>query len=45
MTVKETIVRELLDGADAPDVLEEVFRRRSGSKGPLYSALAEATLR
>ncbi|MCZ6580020.1 MAG: hypothetical protein O6840_00120 [Nitrospirae bacterium] len=43
MTLKATITQELLDAADDPLGLEEVFRRHSHSKGPFYGALAEAT--
>ena len=43
MTLKETITKELLAAVDDPIRVGEVFRRHSGSKGPLYSGLAEAT--
>ena len=43
MTLKRTITEQLLNCVDDPGGLEEVFRRHSRSKGPLYSALAEAT--
>lgn len=43
MSIKDTIVRELLDNADDATGLEEVFRRYGRSKGPFYLALAEAT--
>ena len=43
MTVKETITKEFLDCLHEPSGLESVFQRHSRSKGPLYSALAEAT--
>ena len=43
MTRTETITRELLEAAHDPAALEDVFRRHSHSKGPLYAALAEAT--
>ena len=42
-TVKETIRQQLLEAASNPDGLEAVLRKHSGSKGPLYLALAEAT--
>ena len=42
MTIKQTIVDELLDCGDGP-VLKQVMDRYAKSKGPLYSALAEAT--
>ncbi len=43
MSIKETITKELLDRIDDPAGLEEVLKRHGRSKGPLYSALAEAT--
>lgn len=43
MSIKETIIKELLDHISEPAGLEEVYKRHSRSKGPLYSALAEAT--
>jgi len=43
MSIKETILKELLDHISEPTGLEEVYKRHSRSKGPLYSALAEAT--
>ena len=43
MTLKETIAQEFLDSAGDPSRLEEVFRRFSHSKGPLYGGLAQAT--
>ena len=45
MTIKQTIVDELLECGDDPTALKEVFDRYSRSKGPLYSALSEATSR
>jgi len=43
MSIKDTIIKELLDCADDPSGLDEVLKRHSRSKGPLYSALAAAT--
>jgi len=43
MSIKETITKELLDRIDDPAGLEEVLKRHSRSKGPLYLAIAEAT--
>ena len=43
MTLKDIIIKELLDCADDTSGLEEVFRRHGISTGHLYSALAEAT--
>ena len=43
MTIKDTIVKELLDCANDPTGLEEVFKRHGRSKGPLYAALLDAT--
>ena len=42
-TLKETVRRELLDNADDPARLEQVFAERSRSKGPFYLGLADAT--
>ena len=44
MSLKEDIIRELLDYWDDPTGLAEVFRSRSRSKGPFYLALAESTI-
>ena len=43
MTLKDTITRELLDSVDNPVGLEEVCQQYGRSKGPFYSALAQAT--
>ena len=43
MTIKENIIRELLDSVGDGARLEEVFRRYSRNKGPFYLGLAEAT--
>ncbi|MBI4234322.1 MAG: hypothetical protein HY686_07775 [Chloroflexi bacterium] len=43
MTMKETITGELLDAVEDPAGLEALFHRHARSKGPLYSALGEAT--
>jgi len=43
MTIKDTIIEQLLDCADDPSGLAEVLKRHGRSKGPLYLALAEAT--
>lgn len=43
MTLKETIVRELLESVDDPAGPQEILNRYSRSKGPLYLGLAEAT--
>ena len=43
MTLKERISQELLDSIGDPVVLEEVLKRHSRSKGPLYLGLAQAT--
>ena len=43
MTLKETIVRELLESVDDPTGPQDVLNRYSKSKGPLYIGLAEAT--
>ena len=43
MTVKETIKEDLLNAVGNPAGLREVFMRHDHSKGPLYSALGEAT--
>lgn len=43
MTLKGTIVVELLNSIADPGELEEVVRKYSRSKGPFYAALAEAT--
>ena len=43
MTLKETIVRELLESVDNPAGPQEILNRYSRSKGPLYIGLAEAT--
>jgi len=43
MTLKETITRELLSAVDDPSRVQEIFQRYRGSKGPMYSALADAT--
>ncbi len=43
MTLKQTITDELLNSIADPGELEEVVRKYSKSKGPFYSALAEAT--
>ena len=45
MTIKQTVIDELLDAVDDPAVLEGIFRRYSRSKGPFYLGLAEATCR
>lgn len=43
MTLTNQILDELVDCAADPDGLEEVLRKYVRSKGPLYSALAQAT--
>lgn len=43
MTLKGTVTQEFLDSVDDPDGIEAVFKRFSGSKGPLYQGLAAAT--
>ena len=45
MTLKAKIIGELLGSLDDPGGPEGVLRRYGHSKGPLYSALAEATSR
>jgi len=43
MTLKERITQELLESIGDPAGLEEVLKRNSRSKGPLYLGLAQAT--
>ena len=43
VTLTEKIAQQLLDATDNPAALEAVFQQHSHSKGPLYSALAQAT--
>lgn len=43
VTLTEKITQQLLDAADDPAGLEAVFQQHGHSKGPLYSALAQAT--
>ena len=43
MTLKQTIVDELLNSVEDSEHLEEVVRKFSKSKGPFYAALGEAT--
>ena len=45
MTIKQTIVDELLDCGDDSAALKGVFDKYSRSKGPLYAALSVATTR
>jgi len=42
MTLKQIIIRELLDTVNEPAKLEKIFRRYSGSEGPFCSGLATA---
>ena len=44
MTIKQTIVDELLACTDGPE-LKQVMDKYRRSKGPLFAALAEATSR
>jgi len=44
MTLTRTITDELLDSVGETGGLDEVLRRRSRSKGPLYAALSDATM-
>ena len=44
MTLTRTIFEELLDSVGEPGGLDEVLRKRSRSKGPLYAALSDATM-
>ena len=44
MTLTRTITDELLDSVGETGGLDEVLRRRSRSKGPLYAALSDATV-
>lgn len=44
MTLTQVITKELLESVGQPGGMEQVFRTHSRSKGPLYSALADATV-
>ena len=41
-TLTELITEELMDSTGNPEAQEGVLRKYSGSKGPLYKALATA---